>query len=516
VKLILSREQSQAFDARTMQNNAVPGVVLMENAGRGAADLLLSHFNGKPHQVLVVAGPGNNGGDGFVVARRLKVNGHHVEVALLTEPLRLTGDAKVMWDAYVGVGGEYHVVSTESEVHRFEESLAVSQVVVDALFGTGLVRHITGLHARIVELVNAANVLRVALDVPSGLDASRGIILGIAIRADVTVTFGHEKFGLLNSAGVDHAGQLELVDIGVPAQTRELGEHVAEHLEINEFKDLLIPRSLAAHKGSSGRVGLLAGHPGTTGAALLCARGALRMGAGLVTHLGLPDTITAIESRVLEAMTRKIDPHHPVTSFTEATHGMDALVVGPGLGLGHAQTELVGHIVEHCEIPVVLDADALTFIASNLRKLRLAKGPRVLLPHRGEMARLLQCTIGEIEQDPLGAMAQLTDLTHATVLLKGAYSFVASPGKKPKVVGAPCPVLSTGGTGDVLAGMVGALLVDHDPLVATLLAAYLHSRAGALWKEAHGSDRGLLASELAELVPAAVAELSRPKAVLTD
>jgi NAD(P)H-hydrate epimerase len=132
------------------------------------------------------------------------------------------------------------------------------------------------------------------------------------------------------------------------------------------------------------------------------------------------------------------------------------------------------------------------------------------------MARLLQCTVGEIEQDPLGAMAQLTDLTHATVLLKGAYSFVASPGKKPKVVGAPCSVLATGGTGDVLAGMVGALLVDHDPLVATLLAAYVHSRAGALWKEAHGSDRGLLASELADLVPVAVAELSRPKAVLTD
>jgi NAD(P)H-hydrate epimerase len=184
--------------------------------------------------------------------------------------------------------------------------------------------------------------------------------------------------------------------------------------------------------------------------------------------------------------------------------------------LGPAQTELVGHIVEHCEIPVALDADALTVVSGNLRRFRLAKGPRVLLPHRGEMARLLQCTTVEIDQDPLGAMAQLSELTHAIVVLKGAYTFVSAPGKKPMVLGTPCPVLATGGTGDVLAGMTGALLVDHEPLAATLLAVHLHSRAGALWAESHGADRGLLAGELADLVPKALAELSQPKSVLTE
>ena len=302
----------------------------------------------------------------------------------------------------------------------------------------------------------------------------------------------------------------------MPTQTRDSGQHVAEHYESVDVQTLLLSRSLSAHKGSAGRVGILAGHLGTTGAALLCARGALRMGAGLVTHLGLPDSMAAIESRVLEAMTRRIDPARLIASLGEAIHGMDALVVGPGLGLGPVQTELVGHIVEHCEIPVVLDADALTAISGNLRRFRLAKGARVLLPHRGEAARLLQSTVSEVEQDPLGALAQLTELTHAIVVMKGAYSFVGVPGKKPSVVGSPCPAMATGGSGDVLSGITGALLVDHEPVAATLLAVHLHSRCGALWSKATASDRGLLAGELADLLPKAVAELSQPKAVLTD
>jgi NAD(P)H-hydrate epimerase len=450
------------------------------------------------------------------MARRLKVLGHDVRVVLLYEPLRLTGDAKLMWDAYLGVGGEYQLLASDADLPAFEQLLTTCHVVVDALFGTGLTRPVSGLFARAIERVNNSNAMRFALDVPSGLDSNRGIVLGIAVRADVTATFGHEKVGLFNSAGVEYSGQVEIVDIGVPTQARELMEHVVEHYDATDLSALFLARSPAAHKGTAGRVGILAGHPGTTGAALLCARGALRMGAGLVTHLGLPESIAAIESRVLEAMTRRLDPLHVTASITEAIHGMDALVVGPGFGLGPAQTEIVGYVVEHATCPVVLDADALTLVTGKLSRFRLAKGPRLLLPHRGEMARLLGSTVSDVDNDPLSALDQLTELSAATVVMKGAYSFVGVPGKKPAMLGSPCPAMATGGTGDVLAGVVGALLVDYAPKVAAMLAVYAHSRAGALWSEATGADRGMLASELAEYLPKVVAELSRSKPALSD
>ena len=516
MKLVLSREQCKAFDERAMSEANVPGLLLMENAGRGAAELLLAHFEGQKHMILVVAGPGNNGGDGFVVARRLHVTGNKVKVALLVEPSQLTSDARAMWDAYCGIGGNFLVVHSTADFPRFDEALAAADVVVDAIFGTGLTRNVTGLHAQVIERINAAPIMRLALDIPSGLECNRGTVLGAAVRADVTVTFGHAKAGHFTTTGVEYTGQLEVADIGVPAQEREPGLHLAERHERADVSPLFMARSPAAHKGRAGRVGVLAGHPGTTGAALLCASGALRMGAGLVTHLGLADTINAIESRVLEAMTRKLDPHRLTSSLVEAIHGMDALVVGPGMGLGAAQTELVEHIVENSELPVVLDADALTLISGNLRRFRLAKGPRVLLPHLGEMARLLQISTSDVEKDPYSALALLTDLTHAIVVLKGAYSLIGAPGRKVAIVGSPCPSMATGGTGDVLAGITGALLVDHQPFDATLIAVHLHSRAGKLWAENTGSDRGMLASDLVEQLPKAIAELSTPRVVLTD
>ncbi|MGC4064203.1 MAG: NAD(P)H-hydrate dehydratase [Polyangiaceae bacterium] len=508
MKLVLSREQSQAFDQRAMNEHRVPGVLLMENAGRGAAELLLSLIESTSVRIIVVAGPGNNGGDGFVVARRLLVAGHSVAVYLLCDPSRLTGDAQVMYQAFIGVSGTVTPLTESEQVQDFEADLKSARVVVDAIFGTGLVRNVSGHVAQIVERINAADVFRYSLDLPSGLETDRGVVLGVAVRADVTVTFGHEKTGAFTTAGVEHVGELKVVDIGVPPLAREANGHTLEHLELEDLAPRFKRRSRASHKGRSGRIGLLAGHPGTTGAALLAARGALRMGAGLLTHLGLPESIAAIESRVLEAMTKRLEPNRLTASLIDAIHAMDALLIGPGLGLGVAQTELVDFVVEHTELPVVLDADALTLISGNLRRFRLAKGPRVLLPHRGEVARLLQISVADVDKDPLSALTLLTDLTHAVVVMKGAYTFVSAKGRKVAVVGEPCPAMATGGSGDVLAGAACALLVDHEPFDAALLAVHLHSRAGRFWSELHSADRGLLASELADLLPRAVAELA--------
>lgn len=482
----------------------------MENAGRGAAEKLLALRNGKPGFVLVLAGPGNNGGDGFVLARRLQVLGHAVEVWLVGEEAKLVGDAKVMWNAYVGLGGAHCVLSDEAELPRLKAAVAAADVLVDALFGTGLKRAIEGLYAHVVEATYGCTAFVYALDIPSGIDTNRGRALGVAIRAHATVTFGAEKLCHFTTDGVDYGGRLEVVDIGVPSDLYLQSGYSAERYEAHDLAPRLAHRRASSHKGRAGRVAIIAGHAGTSGAALLAARGALRAGAGLVTHVGLPKTIAGIEPRVMEAMTKCLDPSALEPSLTQALDGMDAAVLGPGLGLGAEERRIVAQVVEQAPIPVVVDADALTKLAEEPSLLKHARGPRVLLPHRGELARLLHVTTAEVEDDPFAALRRAVENLHAIVVLKGAYTLVGVPNqKKIGIVGSPCAALGTGGSGDVLSGAVAALLVEHEPQLAALLGVHLHGRAGILWAESRGVDRGLVASEIAEGLPLAIAELSR-------
>jgi ADP-dependent NAD(P)H-hydrate dehydratase / NAD(P)H-hydrate epimerase len=512
---VLSREQARDYDRFATEQANVPSLLLMENAGRGATERLLALRRGALGRVVVLAGPGNNGGDGFVLARRLLVLGHTVEVWLVGAPSRLAGDAAVMWHAYRGVGGRENLIATEADLSSLGEALAGATIIVDALFGTGLARPVDGLYARVIELAQRTEAYVLALDIPSGLDANSGRILGTALRADATVTFGCEKLGHFTSDGVDCSGQLELVDIGVPRDLYLHTGHAAERILGEDLAPRFVLRSAASHKGRAGRVAILGGHVGTTGAALLAARGALRMGAGLVTHVGLPETISAIESRVLEAMTKRLEPAALEPSLTDALRATDCVVLGPGLGLGPEQRRIVAFVAEQAAVPVVVDADALTILADDPSVLEHKRGPRILLPHRGELARLLRTTIAAVEQDPFAALARAVDATQAIVVLKGAYSFVGAPNQKPYIVGAPCPALGTAGSGDVLSGIVAALLVDHEPYIAALLGVHLHSRAGMLWADARSVDRGMVASDIADNLPAAIAELSRAKRPVT-
>jgi ADP-dependent NAD(P)H-hydrate dehydratase / NAD(P)H-hydrate epimerase len=506
---VLTREQAQKYDRFASEQANVPSLLLMENAGRGAAECLLSLRNGAPGLVVVVAGPGNNGGDGFVLGRRLRVLGYAVEVWLVGAPARLVGDAKLMWDAYVGLGGQYGCVENESALPALQARLGAASTVVDALFGTGLGRPIVGLYARVIELMKQSSAFVFALDVASGLDANRGRILGVAVRAHATVTFGSPKLGHYTNDGVECSGRLEVVDIGIPDELCLQTGHSAVRLTAADLAPNLLPRSPASHKGRAGRIAVIAGHAGTSGAALLAARGALRMGAGMVTHVGLPATIASIESRVLEAMTRVLEPAALEQSLTAALVGMGAIVLGPGLGLGEQECRIVTHVAEHATLPVVVDADALSILAHDITPLSRAKGPRILLPHRGELARLLELSNSEVEDDPFGALERAVQLTQAIVVLKGPYSFVGAPNQKTAIVGSPSGAMGTAGSGDVLSGVVAALAIDHTPVNAARLGVHLHGRAGILWAEARGVDRGLVAGDVADNLPLAVAELSR-------
>ena len=510
---VLSREQVRAVDEHAVRCG-VPSLALMENAGRGAAEAIECRLGAKKGRVVIVAGPGNNGGDGFVVARRLAIHGHDVRVLLAAKPERLAGDARANYDAWVVAGGLVEPVG-DADVARVSAALGAADVVGDALLGTGLDREVKGFFASLIEAMSAVGSRVVALDVPSGMDANTGTPLGPSFGVAETVTFAALKLGLVTSGGAARAGRITVVDIGVPPSVATAVGRSAEVLERADVAAWLPPRGLAAHKGSAGRVLCLAGSPGKTGAALLSARGALRAGAGLVTIGALLETADALDLRVLEEMTARIDATRVEESLNTLFDSADVVVVGPGIGRDARARRIVDHAALHFDGTVVVDADGLTHFAGRLVELRGAKGRVVLTPHPGEMARLLGVTTADVERDRFGAVARAVAESSVVVLLKGARTLVGAPGEVTAVNPTGTPAMATAGSGDVLSGILGAVAATVDsPFRAACAAAYLHGLSGERWAAATGADRGLLAHELADGVPGALAALTRPEGPL--
>ena len=381
--------------------------------------------------------------------------------------------------------------------------------VVDGLFGTGLSRDVSERFRALIESLNGAGRAVFALDIPSGLNADTGAVMGAAVRASVTFTFGHPKPGLLTSSATDFTGELVLCDLGVPRELGPAQQPKAHWLEPEDVRGWLSPRARSAHKGRSGRVLIVAGSAGKTGAALLASGAALRAGAGLVTICTFADVARSLDQRVVEVMTRCIDPDRIGASLDDALKGVDVVVVGPGLGLSEAARDVVDHLVWSAPCPKVIDADAVTHLSGRAHDLPSASGPCLLTPHPGELARLLGLSPVEVEADRFGALERACELTGQTVLLKGPHTLIGGPGTPPWVSSAGHPVLATGGSGDVLAGVCGALAVDLPLLRAGAAAALLHGHAAQLWVQAHsGADRGLLARELSDFLPEARARLA--------
>lgn len=512
---VLSREQMRAFDRHAIEAG-VPGLVLMENAGRGAAEHvmgLLRELGGA--RVLVLCGGGNNGGDGYVVARALRTRGVAVELLGTVPVERLSGDALTQARAWFVTGGG----TPPGEVTRGELSAALERadLVVDALLGTGASRAVEGTLAEWIETLVASSRPVLALDVPSGLDADAGRVLGVAVRARVTVTFAHPKRGLYTTAGHEHAGRVVPCDIGVPGDAFSWGaEGTAEPpaawlLEHRDVAGALTGRPPTAHKGHSGRVVVVAGGSGKVGAARLCARGALRAGAGLVTIAVRSEAAAQLEVSVFEEMTARLDPQDPGRTLAELSP--HTWVVGPGLGLDEVAGRILDAALARSE-PVVLDADALHLLA--LRSMTsLGEGPRVLTPHPGEAARLLGSSVSEVEADRFGAAQALADRFGAVVVLKGSRTIVTAPGEVPRVSPWGSPVLATGGSGDVLGGLLGALLVHQGAFQGAWLAVAVHALAGETCAAQSPSavpapllrDRGVLAREIADAVPGVLARV---------
>lgn len=499
---VLSREQIRAFDKEAIERRSVPSLVLMENAGRNATDILEREMLGgsaRNKRVVVLSGSGNNGGDGFVIARHLLARGAQVSVQLAGEHAKLKGDARANADAWLGLGGTIDPIAATFDGY---------DAIVDALFGTGLDRPLEGAVLDLVSATHAVSDRVFAVDIPSGLDAQTGAILGAAVRAAHTVTFAHHKLGMLTPNGAARAGRVHVVDIGVPASLA--ATHDAELLEPSDIVHFVTPRAPDAHKYRAGHVGVLAGSPGKTGAALLVGRGALRAGAGAVTVATWHDALPSLQARVLEVMTASLDAlEKPLievaASFAAAKR---AVVAGPGFGTDERAATAIRALLVGYDGNVILDADALTLYTGRPQELASARANLILTPHSGEAARMLGTTADAIEADRFTAVRTLARRARAVVVLKGAHTLIATPEGRVAISPIANPALATAGSGDVLSGIIGANACNMQPFEAACTGVWLHGAAAEAWTRS-GRHRGMLASEIADQVPDVLASLGR-------
>jgi ADP-dependent NAD(P)H-hydrate dehydratase / NAD(P)H-hydrate epimerase len=490
--------EMRAADTWAIEEAGVPSLDLMERAGEGlaraAAETAAGSARGEA-PITIVVGKGNNGGDGLVAARVLRSDGQRVDVLAAASLDGLEGDARENLERLPGEGPRPFG----------SDALAGSSCVVDCLLGTGFSGAVREPAAEAVSAINAQDAPVVACDVPSGVDASSGQVQGEAVRASVTVTFHGSKVGLHVAPGAFHAGEVRVVDIGVP---RGAPQPSGAGLLTDRSLRLVPPRQRAGSKFDSGTVVVAGGARGLTGAPCMAALAAMRAGAGYV-QVAVPGSVEAsFELRLLEAMTVALpdeDGVH-VPDGVEQVEGLaeraGCVVLGPGLGRAESALEFGRRAARSLETPVLIDADGLNAHAGALESLRGRPAATILTPHAGELARLLGVDSSAVGADRLGSAREAAERSGAVVVLKGDDSIVAAPGGPVAVSPGGTPALATAGTGDVLSGVVGALLAKGlDPFEAAAVGVLAHLRAGDAAADRVGADH-VIASDVIEAIPA--------------
>jgi hydroxyethylthiazole kinase-like uncharacterized protein yjeF len=514
MKLVTASEMRE-LDRRAIQDLGIPSLVLMENAGRTTYRILRREFPHLQGEVAVVAGRGNNGGDGFVVARYLANAGLPVAVFLLGQREGVSGDARVNLEVLAHLGVAVKEVLTETDLNPALHRLTKAGLIVDALLGTGLNSPVKGLMAAMIDRINHLRPRVLAVDIPTGLSADTGEVLGVALKAEVTVTYGWPKLGQVLPPGRDYVGRLWQVDISIPPTlARDLPLELAE---ARDLRALLPPRPFGSHKGTFGHLLVLAGSEGKTGAAAMTCEAALRAGAGLVT-LGIPASLNDIlEVKLTEAMTLPLPEaaearalgalaHTPIMKFLD---GKMTLALGPGLGTHPETRDLVRRLVHDLACPMVIDADGLNNLAGDTAGLTDGPGPRILTPHPGEMARLVGLATPEVQARRLDLARETAARFGVTLVLKGAQTLVAAPDGRASLNSTGNPALASGGTGDVLTGLIGGFLAQGlAPWDAARLGVFLHGLAADYFVAHHG-PRGMIAGDLLAVLPQMLTEFSQ-------
>ncbi|UCH35234.1 MAG: NAD(P)H-hydrate dehydratase [Armatimonadota bacterium] len=517
---VVTAAQMRQIDRRAIEERDIPGRVLMENAGKAVADLVRRAVADPGiASAIVFCGRGNNGGDGFVVARHLAEWGMSVRVVLAARAGEVTGDAahhlEAARKAAVPVVELAESLSSWCGAKPLADAAAQADILVDALLGTGVRGEVTGIIGELVDLINDSRKrgrgLVVAVDVPSGIDSDTGAVCGRAVEADHTVTMGLPKLGVLVGEGIAHTGELTVADIGFPVDVIAESPCEAELIERVWADSALPSRRRDAHKGDFGRVAVIAGSVGMTGAAVLCSTAALRMGAGLVT-LGAPASLNDIlEVKLTEVMTRPL-PETPARTLSFAARGdalafareADVVIFGPGVSRNEETVRLIRDLVPAIERPLVLDADGINALSGDPSPLRQRQAPTVCTPHPGEMGRLLGASAEEVQRDRPGVARRAAADLGCVMLLKGAKSIVADSGGEVRISPTGNPGMASGGTGDVLAGMIGGLMAQGlNAFDAASVGAFFHGLAGDLAAE-EKTEHCLIAGDLLDFLTAAL------------
>jgi NAD(P)H-hydrate epimerase len=513
--ILVNAAEMQEMDRRTIESFGLPGRVLMENAGRGATRFLLEQFPDlKNKRFGIVAGRGNNGGDGFVIARYLAQSDIPVDVYLLAECNTVKGDAAANLKLLDPLKVPVTEIPDEASFKAHQSEMEDLDIWFDAILGTGLRSDVKGYFRNVINYINGLNKPIFAVDIPSGLNSDTGQPCGVCIRAEATATFAFAKIGHMVYPGADYTGRLKIVDIGIPP-------YIAKNIGPRQFMltaDLigsyLIHRPPDAHKGTAGHLLVVAGSTGKTGAAAMTSVSALRAGAGLVT-LGIAESLNAIlESQMLEAMTTPLPEiqtgilgESAFETIEKLMPGKKCLAIGPGMGQAVETKRLIRKIIQTSDIPVVVDADGLNNLAGQVQILQGAKAPIILTPHPGEMARLLDANVAFVQQDRINCTREFAVNYKVHVVLKGARTVIAHPDGRVFINPTGNAGMASGGMGDVLTGIIAGCIVQGlSPASAAHVGTYLHGAAADCLAETIG-PLGYLAGDVMSAVPGQIKKI---------
>lgn len=507
---IATAEQMQELDRKTIETYHIPGIVLMENAGRKASEIILETFPDIIRKkVAIISGKGNNGGDGFVVARYFLNEGIKVKVYLLTDPKTLRGDAETNFKIFSRMGGDIIPLPSSKEFQKVKKEFEKFDILIDGIFGTGLDAEVRGYYREVIDYLNSLNKTIVAIDIPSGLCANTGKPLGAAIKATLTITFGLPKLGLLLYPGVDYVGILRVVDIGIPKtliDEEKIPNYLIDKDDIKKW--LSQPRSLNTHKGDYGHLLVIAGSVGKTGAAAMASEASLRVGAGLVT-LAIPKSLNPImEIKLTEVMTEPLPETQKQTLSLRAYNQIiklcenkKAVIIGPGVGTFKETQSLLVKLIKTLEIPIIIDADGITALSTQPKIFPLSNRSVILTPHPGEMARLINSTPKDVQEDRIGISRSFAQANQVYLVLKGFRTIIATPKGEVYINPTGNPGMASGGTGDVLTGMIGGFICQGFDIITSLqLAVYLHGLAGDEVAKELG-EKSLVATDLIKKIP---------------
>ena len=507
----------QEMDRQAIETHAIPGLELMETAGQGAARVLLAQFADQAEDgVGIVCGKGNNGGDGFVIARALAAQGLDVAVYLLAKTAAVKGDAATNLKRLAALNIPLIEVPDEDSFLKIKPRLARSGLLVDAILGTGLTSDVRGFFKVAIDFINSTGIPVFAVDIPSGLNSDTGQLCGTTIHAQCTATFALAKIGHFAYPGAEYTGRLEIIDIGIPPSVVEAVSPKQYLLTAERIRAYFQPRAAETHKGKTGHLLVVAGSTGKTGAAAMTAVSAMRAGAGLVT-LGVAESLNpVVAAQVLEVMTTPLPQIRSgilgdtaLEEIQALTSGKACMAIGPGIGQAQETRSLIEKVIHQIEIPMVIDADGLNNIAGQTGLLKKLKAPAVLTPHPGEMARLIEISPAAVQQNRLVCARDLAVNFGVHVVLKGAATVIAHPNGTAFVNPTGNPGMASGGMGDVLTGVLAGFITQGlSPEAAAHAAVYLHGAAADTLAETIGPI-GYLAGEVMNAIPGSIKKVIR-------